>query len=318
MWGTCMPAVLVVTILSYLPQAQKCVTRKTCCHWYQSSKLPYAQKILWQYPLRMAFQRIYETHQKHCLSMSLNGKTIYLSNGSPTVKVATQNRLKLLEFNEIQQEPRERTRDSRVWGTAADDASNLVAYQRADCIEIMEKNSIKTTLDYKWAECYGLAFHNSQLFVAFCNCVKVYDMDGKVVQAWELPFLIRNFRASPRKLCIFGDRLYMAESADHCIQVYSLTGTPMVQWGVKGSKPGEFYDIRGIAVNSTGVYVVDDRNQRVQVFTHQGVFVCQSKLSCLYVLGDIVFLDNSLYIQDRNSDKIGEFIVHFEGGQMCK
>jgi hypothetical protein len=44
-------------------------------------------------------------------------------------------------------------------------------------------------------------------------------------------------------------------------------------WGKKGSAPGEFADVRSIAVDAQGnVYAADGGNKRVQVFDNDGNF----------------------------------------------
>ena len=48
------------------------------------------------------------------------------------------------------------------------------------------------------------------------------------------------------------------------------------KWGTVGSGDGEFRNPNGVAVASDGsVYVTDTGNNRVQMFTSEGVFVSQ-------------------------------------------
>ncbi len=52
------------------------------------------------------------------------------------------------------------------------------------------------------------------------------------------------------------------------IQVFSGEGEFIFEWGTRGSRPGQFYFPRCVAVDLNGnIYVADTRNHRIQVFT---------------------------------------------------
>ncbi len=70
------------------------------------------------------------------------------------------------------------------------------------------------------------------------------------------------------------DQVYVADSTNNRMQVFTRDGTFVRKWGRLGTTNGRFNDPRGIAVDSTGnVYVVDRGNHRVQKFTSTGTFV---------------------------------------------
>jgi DNA-binding beta-propeller fold protein YncE len=61
--------------------------------------------------------------------------------------------------------------------------------------------------------------------------------------------------------------VYVADTYNHRIQVFSSGGTYLSQWGTSGSEPGEFSFPRGVAIDAAGnVYVADTGNHRVQKF----------------------------------------------------
>lgn len=68
--------------------------------------------------------------------------------------------------------------------------------------------------------------------------------------------------------------VYVADTGNHRVQVFSATGTPLRNWGDYGTTAGLFSAPVGIAVGPNGdVYVADKTNTRIQVFTSTGTFV---------------------------------------------
>jgi hypothetical protein len=74
--------------------------------------------------------------------------------------------------------------------------------------------------------------------------------------------------------------IYVADSGNNRIQVFSDNGTFIKRWGSIGSGPGEFRHPEGIAVdtsrndsNSNILYVADSGNNRIQVLFDNGTFI---------------------------------------------
>ncbi len=68
--------------------------------------------------------------------------------------------------------------------------------------------------------------------------------------------------------------VYVTDTDNHRVQVFTATGQFVATWGSDGSGPGQFQFPRGIAINGAGnVYVTDSVNHRVQVYTSTGQFV---------------------------------------------
>jgi DNA-binding beta-propeller fold protein YncE len=73
-----------------------------------------------------------------------------------------------------------------------------------------------------------------------------------------------------------GDRVIVADSFNHRVQVFSLQGKPLARWGSLGYGPAEFLFPTGVAAGSDGeVFVADTGNDRIQVFDAQGKFLRQ-------------------------------------------
>lgn len=68
--------------------------------------------------------------------------------------------------------------------------------------------------------------------------------------------------------------VYVADTANQRVQVFSATGTPLRNWGSFGTATGSFWAPVGIAVDASGaVFVAEQGNRRIQVFTSTGTFV---------------------------------------------
>jgi uncharacterized protein (TIGR03663 family) len=79
---------------------------------------------------------------------------------------------------------------------------------------------------------------------------------------------------APRNLAVGPeDRLYVADSGNHRIQLFDSDGNFLHTWGSFGTEPGQFHEPWGIAVDENYVYVADTWNHRVQKFTLEGEFV---------------------------------------------
>ena len=71
----------------------------------------------------------------------------------------------------------------------------------------------------------------------------------------------------------FGN-IYVLDSGEDRIEMFTADGIFLTTWGSSGTDPGEFDRPFGIAVSSNGrVYVADSANGRVQVFTSPAVSV---------------------------------------------
>jgi DNA-binding beta-propeller fold protein YncE len=84
-------------------------------------------------------------------------------------------------------------------------------------------------------------------------------------------------RFIPTDVCVApnGD-IYVCDGyGQHWIHQYDANGTPIRSWGGKGSEPGQMICPHGISINLRGtepeIYVADRGNNRIQVFTLEGV-----------------------------------------------
>ena len=114
--------------------------------------------------------------------------------------------------------------------------------------------------------------------------------------------------------------IYIADCANHRIQVLNPDLTFSHMFGIKGSAEGEFNNPVDIAIDRRGlVYVADAGNCRIQTFTSKGQFLsffCAKGVP----LGIVIDDNNLMYITDRDNHRIscfttdGQFVRSF-GGQ---
>lgn len=77
--------------------------------------------------------------------------------------------------------------------------------------------------------------------------------------------------ASPRAIACDKNRVYVADTGNHRVQVFDYNGEHLLTFGGYGWKDGEFTNPRGIAVEAAGnIFVSDTDNHRIQKFDKTG------------------------------------------------
>ena len=81
--------------------------------------------------------------------------------------------------------------------------------------------------------------------------------------------------AAPRNMAVAEDgRIYVADTGNHRIVVFSPDGQMLTTWGSFGDQPGQFNEPWDVAIGPDGsVYVADTWNHRIQKFTPEGEFI---------------------------------------------
>jgi DNA-binding beta-propeller fold protein YncE len=73
-------------------------------------------------------------------------------------------------------------------------------------------------------------------------------------------------------IAVAGNYVYVADSANNRIERFNLEGGEVMEWGTKGSGPGQFRYPRGVAANASEVLVADDDNHRIEKFDLDGAY----------------------------------------------
>ena len=102
-----------------------------------------------------------------------------------------------------------------------------------------------------------------------------YDPTGESIAKWGVKGNAPGQLNGPTGIDFDMDnRLYIADSLNSRIQVYSEDGEFIKCWGEHGDGKGQFNNPWGITIDSQGyVYVADWGNSRVQKFTADGEFI---------------------------------------------
>lgn len=79
----------------------------------------------------------------------------------------------------------------------------------------------------------------------------------------------------PEAVAFGNDVIYVADTLNHRVQVFSTGGDFIRKWGQDGAANGDLSEPGGIAVNpcNSNVYVTEGRNNRVSVFNPNGTFI---------------------------------------------
>ncbi|HXG75951.1 MAG TPA: 6-bladed beta-propeller [Gaiellaceae bacterium] len=89
--------------------------------------------------------------------------------------------------------------------------------------------------------------------------------------------------------------VYVADTDNNRVQVFSASGAFQRKWGSTGSADGQFLSAQDVAVDAQGgVWVADYRNDRVQRFSAGGAF--QQSLPASQPTGVAVDADGNLYV----------------------
>lgn len=80
----------------------------------------------------------------------------------------------------------------------------------------------------------------------------------------------------PRAIAVTGDEIFVVDTGNERVQVFSPDGTFLRAWGGNGNGPAQFVEPVGIVVGPDGrVYVADSGNGRISVFQRDGTPILQ-------------------------------------------
>jgi DNA-binding beta-propeller fold protein YncE len=114
------------------------------------------------------------------------------------------------------------------------------------------------------------------------NRIEKFDPSGLFLNAWghrggalgEFSFGSSQDPTKPPGggIAVAGSHVYVADSGNNRIERFALDGSEPLQWGTKGSAPGQMRYPRGVAANANEVLVADDDNHRIEKFDPNGAF----------------------------------------------
>jgi sugar lactone lactonase YvrE len=134
----------------------------------------------------------------------------------------------------------------------------------------------------------------------------------------------------------FNGRIYVADYANHRIQVFDTNGNYITKWGTYGEENGQIHKASALTVLPSGnIYLSDQFNYRIQEFTSNGTFVTawgtQGEGDGQFLHPHVPGVDSegNIYVSDRDLANVqkftkdGKFIMKWaeegsEDGQLSK
>jgi DNA-binding beta-propeller fold protein YncE len=142
--------------------------------------------------------------------------------------------------------------------------------------------------------------------------IQKYDLAGNPAGQWAIPG-----GQLPEDVVVHGGHVYVSTTAD-TVWRFDTAGTPDSSWdgdgvtGASGSGPGQFSGPQGIAVDGTGVYVADSKNNRVQKLDSSGSPVASwgsagSGAGQFYYPWGLLATGGSVWVTDAYNHRLQKF-----------
>jgi sugar lactone lactonase YvrE len=139
------------------------------------------------------------------------------------------------------------------------------------------------------------------------------DTQGNVLFTWGTAGTGNGQFSSPGGVAAGTNlRIYVADTGNDRIQVFSLGGVWLQTFGGTGSLPGQFDEPRGLAIVPTGVYagalaVADAGNDRVQIVSPTGSPLDVVGAGQLEAPAAVSAYGGDLYVADTGHDRVVRF-----------
>ena len=82
-----------------------------------------------------------------------------------------------------------------------------------------------------------------------------------------------NMMLKPMDLRVAGDHIYVTDTLNSRVQIFMLTGEPVLSFGSYGTNPGQLNFPYGIDVYGNNIYVADTYNGNISIFDNNGRFM---------------------------------------------
>lgn len=195
-----------------------------------------------------------------------------------------------------------------LWGSYLDESPPAAA----SCLPAANGERRDPVLSFPHALCTG----TDRLYVASMgsNEIVAFSLDGAFLARFGSAeggadatldhFFAGTFAATqlswPKGVCCHNDEVYVADTGNHRVAVFSADGEFVRHWGGCGSGKGEFDHPIGIGAFGGYIYTAENVGRRVQVFTPSGRRVTETLVpSCGELLGLSVD-ERHMYIADED------------------
>lgn len=118
------------------------------------------------------------------------------------------------------------------------------------------------------------------------------------------------------------DYIYVSDTNNQRIQVFSLDGTPLFDFGEQGTQPGQFRFPYGIAGdNQNRVYVADMYNGKISIHNASGEFLDYfalelSEQQIIQSPGGLRIINDHVYVTDIRANKV--FVLNLSGNLLLE
>ena len=135
----------------------------------------------------------------------------------------------------------------------------------------------------------------------------IHDRDGNLIGEIGNSKILK----SPSYICIPGDNsIIISDTSNHCIRICDTEGKFTHQIGSYGHGNGQLRWPYGVATDGEYILVADGSNNRIQVFTHDGIFafMIESQSDPLHTPHGLVLTqDGYVYVTDSNHHCIKKY-----------
>jgi len=286
-----LPWVMLVSILNFLPPKTASLCQGVCRYWKEALTTPMAQHLLVPSQVIGAiYQRSWDFKHKP-RSMALTGTNLVICEPTSSMLEFWDLEGHLLHKMEVGEDVHKITANEKFVCLNQDCKISLLSLgtQEGDDQRIQE---------WEVPFCSGLALYNDCVYVSDRTSISAYNFKGELVFQFSLKAPESELA---RRIAIFEDEIFLVDHRHFLLQVYSLEGKLLREWGTRGKRPGEFRDPWGLAVSNHLVYIVDAGNNRIEAFTLNGKFVFEVSPPRDRIrrdLADIAVIDGALYVSD--------------------
>lgn len=154
----------------------------------------------------------------------------------------------------------------------------------------------------------SIIYNNNQSFLLDKDSSKVfaYDQNGKKIYEWGTRGSDTADMLNPEDFAIFGNQIYITDSGNCRIQVFTLDGKYISGF----SNPGQLFFAKSISVDSQNIYIADSVQNSIFFFNHNGDFITKigkkgQEIGNFNGIGRIQIDDSdNLYVADTYNNRI--------------
>jgi len=292
-----MPSVLLLSIFQFLYATEYKRTQLVCKLWYH----------VWQLPIASQLRKI-KCSARFLRSWDGPNSTSGVAHNNNSIFVRGTNGIYNFDLSGNFLNKFEITEDAYTQSLAIDKTGLLyIGLYHSGFIEVYTQDG---KIERKW-ECrkpFALTISDDQIYVSSGsrNCkICQFTLEGKLIVEWG------NID-DPHEIIIDKNEIFITDFYRHQILVFSKEKKkkPLRQWGTEGFNIGQFRNPYGMAINEDLVYVVDNSNRRIQVFTRNGTDLFQFSVPDSNTAPcRMIILNDMAYVTDIGTEKIHVFAL---------